>query len=59
MGGYGLVSLGFLSHVAILGGNDKICEAEICHVCSTHKNKIIYWVLDGLVGLVFYLGWLV
>ena len=56
---FGLVSLIFLSHIAILGGNDKIYESEIWHVGlgSTRKNKIIQWVLDDLVGLVFDLAW--
>ena len=42
----GLVGLVFLSHIAILGGNDKIYESEIWHVGlgSTRKNKIIQWV---------------
>ena len=34
-------------------------EAEIRHAGSTCKNRIIQWVLNGLIGLVFYLVWLV
>ena len=58
----GLVSLVFwlvwmvwfflvISYIGWTYNLDITLEAEIRHAGSTHKNRIIQWVLDGLVGL--------